>query len=157
MESIRQYIFTLICMSLICMLLPEFFENGSGLKKQIQFVAGILMILTVLAPLVGNRITLPEFYIDGLSDEAQHAITTGQEDADDMFRKIIIERTQAYILDKSASMGADISVELTLTDAETPTPETVTLCGTVSPYVKKKLTRALISDLGISEDKLQWN
>lgn len=156
MENIRQYILSLICVVIICSLIPEFItENGSH-KKMIKFATGMLIIIVAMAPITGNDIWRIELATGDLSQEAQYALSAGQEQADNMLRRIITEQTQAYILDKAASMGAELSAQIILTDAQPPTPDIVLLTGTVSPYVKKQLSNVLIRDLAISEDKLQW-
>ena len=156
-ENIRQYIFTLICMAILCGLVPEFFENNSLQKKLLKFAAGLLMMIVAVTPLTGKERLNINWMSADLTQEAQAALSSGQEQADGMIQQIIIQRTQAYILDKATSMGAELSVEVHLSDAELPAPESVVLTGAVSPYAKKQLSKILVSDLSISEDKLQWN
>ena len=157
MDSIRRYIFTLICMAILCGLVSALFENSSTQKKLIKFAAGILMVIVALTPLLGSeRLKFNRIPTD-LGMEAQSALYAGKEQADGMLRQIITEQTQAYILDKATSMGVELSAEVILSDTDPPTPETIVLTGTVSPYVKKQLSNTLISELEISEDKLQWN
>ena len=157
MDGIRRYIFMLICMAILCGLVPELFENNSTQKKLLKFAAGILMVIVAITPLIGREQLVLNWVPTDLEVEVQDALSDGQVQADDMYRQIITQQTQAYILDKATSMGAELSAEVILSDTELPTPETVVLTGNVSPYVKKQLSNILISDLKISEDKLQWN
>ena len=157
MESLRRYIFTLICMAILCGLVTEFFSN-SPQKKLLKFAAGILMVIVAITPLIGKERIAFNWNLTGdLNMEAQEALRIGQEQADGMLRQIITQQTQAYILDKATSMGAELSVEVALSDTEPPIPEAVVLSGNASPYVRKQLSHIIITDLGISEDKLQWN
>ena len=157
MDNIRQYIFTSICMSILCGLVTELFANNAAYQKLLKFAAGMLMTVVAITPLTGKNIWQSDFLSANLHREAQHTLAAGQEQADGMLRQIITERTQAYILDKAVSMGAELSAEVFLTDTTPPTPEAIILDGEASPYVKKRLTAMLVSDLAISEDKLQWN
>lgn len=157
MESLRQYIFSLVCGTVICAIVPEFFENGSGHKKLVRFVAAILLTIVALRPFTGKNGLQFDVLSISPGEEAQYTVAMGQEQADSMLRQIITQRTQAYILDKAASMGADLAVQVILADSDPLVPETVLLTGPVSPYVKKQLTSSLVSDLAISEDDLQWN
>ena len=156
-ENIRQYIFTLICMTILCGLIPEFFEKGSTQRKLLKFAAGILMLIVAITPLTGKEVLQFDCISADLPNQTQTALGVGQEQANDMLRQIITQRTEAYILDKATSLGANLSAEVLLSDAELPTPEAVILTGAASPYVKKKLCAILTSDLAVSEDNLQWN
>ena len=158
MERIRQYIFMLICMAILCGLVQEFFDNNTTQKKLLKFAAGILMVIVAMTPLIGQERLQFNWNLSGdLNQETQDALSIGQEQADSMLRQIITSQTQAYILDKATSMGAELSVEVALSDTEPPIPEAVVLSGDASPYVRKQLSHILLTDLEISEDKLQWN
>ena len=115
------------------------------------------MMIVAITPLTGKELLRFDRLSVEFTQETQTALQTGQDQANDMLRQIITERTEAYILDKAKSMGVNLSVEVVLSDAELPTPETVILTGEASPYVKKRLRTILISDLDISEEELQWN
>ena len=157
MENIRQYIFALICMAILCGIAPEFFENDSSRYKLLKFVAGLLMMIVAITPLMDKEKLELHWMTEDLEQEAQSALSIGQEEAEVMLRQIITEQTQAYILDKATSMGAVLSADVILSDAEIPTPESVVLTGNTSPYVKTQLTNMIVSDLDISEDSVQWN
>ena len=66
-------------------------------------------------------------------------------------------QAQAYILDKAASMGADLTAEVILADSKPCVPSCVILSGAASPYVKRQLTETLAQQLAISEDNVVWN
>ena len=157
MENIRQYIFSLVCMAILCGIVPEFFESNSTRKKLLKFVTGLIMMIVVITPLI--RKEKPEFQwqMGEFRNEVQHALSAGQEQADGMLRQIISQQTQAYILDKATSMGAELSAEVMLSDDEMPTPESVVLTGTASPYLRTQVTNMIVTDLAVSEDKIQWN
>ena len=70
--------------------------------------------------------------------------------------KIIKEQSQAYILDKAVSLGADISVAVTVSETTPPTPIEITVKGAVSPYVKTVLKDYLKEQFGIPEEAQKW-
>ena len=69
---------------------------------------------------------------------------------------IIKDRTEAYILDKAASMGLSLRVEVILSEEEIPKPITVKLWGTVPPYTKTRLRNWMEDTLGIGEEDQLW-
>ena len=157
MENIRQYIFSLVCMAILCGIIPGFFDSSSTQKKLLQFATGLLMMVVAISPLIDKEKLQFQWQFGDFTKEAQLVLSTGQEQADGMLRQIISQQTQAYILDKATSMGAELSVEVMLSDDEMPTPESVVLTGTASPYVRTQVTNMIVTDLAVSEDKIQWN
>ena len=156
MENIRQYLLSLICITVICAVLPEFFTQGSSIRKLVKFAAGILTMLVAMTPLLGNQFPQMDSWKGISVIDADYAAQMGQMKADAMLHGIIMERLQTYICDKAASMGVDLSVEVALSDATPPEPHTVILTGPVSPYAKEKLSDVLMSELAITEDQLLW-
>ena len=79
---------------------------------------------------------------------------TGTEYAEQELRRIIIARTQTYIMDKAASFGVTVDVEVVLNEY---TPQSVILKGSVSPGAKAQLTAWITENLGIPKEAQQWN
>lgn len=156
-DQIRQYILTLICMAIICGSVPKFFGDNGAQKKLLSFVAGMVMTIVAVSPFLGKNLQSYLWIREEFSLEAQDTIAIGQEQADSMLSDIIIKRIQSYILDKAASMGADLTAEVILDDSKPCVPSCVILSGAASPYVKRQLTETLGQQLAISEDNVVWN
>ena len=69
---------------------------------------------------------------------------------------IIKEETEAYILDKAASLGVTLSVEVMVEDGNVPRLSGVQLSGQVSPYARQQLSTWISNDLGISKENQKW-
>jgi hypothetical protein len=95
-------------------------------------------------------------YFSGFMEEAQTAVQEGENFAFEELSKRIKEETEAYILDKAVSLGAAVSVEVSLTGSTPPTPNKITIKGAVSPYVKKVLSGYIKEQLGIPEEAQIW-
>ena len=120
-----------------------------------KFLAGIFLILTVASPLVrlstdGWTDFWSDFSLEGeyVSQQGKNLAILAQAD-------IIKPQLEAYILDKAASLGTDLTAEVTL-NTETLTPESVKLTGSVSPYAKQQLRTFLEETLGIPKEAQQW-
>ena len=58
-------------------------------------------------------------------------------------------------MDKAHSLGADIQVEVMLSNEQYPVPKQVRLKGDVAPYARTQLIKFL-EELGISEENQIW-
>ena len=99
---------------------------------------------------------MPDLYswLAGLDMDAWDAVQQGEDYVALRRREGICERLEAYILDKAAALGADVSVRFTLDDQDLP--RTVTLTGSCTPAQKQALARVLAEDLGIPEERQIW-
>ena len=93
--------------------------------------------------------------VSDVTGEAAEIAEQSGEMAESEFRKIIIEQTEAYVLDKAAELNADVSVEITLAKEE-PIPRAIVITGDVAPYNKSVLSQYLADTIGISEDAQIW-
>lgn len=77
----------------------------------------------------------------------------GKRFADEEIEKIIIEQTQAYILDKADDFGAGLEVEVFVKDL---IPCSVSISGPISPLAKSQLSRYISENLGIPSEEQNW-
>lgn len=121
----------------------------------VRLVSGLFMALVILAPLVKLELPDPEKWLREFQVEAQSAVSAGEEMAQDAAREIIKEETEAYILDKAASMGAVIEADVKLDDAGMPV--SVKLRGEASGAAKARLRAWIREELGIGEGMQHWS
>lgn len=114
------------------------------------------MALTVVGPLVNVKLgDLEDLTLDFRID-AQALTSEGENSAREAMAQIISEQTAAYILDKAESLGASISVTVSLSDDPYPVPTSVQLEGSVSPYARKELNGYISENLGIEAEEIEW-
>ena len=156
MDSIRQYLLSLVVSAIICAMAKSVTSEKSFTGGITRLIAGIIMTLTVLSPVMTINIAdLPIFTTD-LTDEAAAAAATGKEMASTEMNAIIIQQTQAYILDKAADFGAALEVEVLMPQDGSSLPIGVILNGNVSPYAKTQLQRIIAEDIQITKENQQW-
>ena len=156
MESIRQYILSIIAAAIICGIINAWFGSKGAAGTVIKLVAGLFMTVTLLSS--ATHIQLTDFAL-GLSDisaTGQNYAQAGQINASEAISDIIKQQTQAYILDKAASMELNLEVEVTLSETDPPAPDSVVLKGQVSPYAKIQLTEFIFNQLGIAKENQIW-
>ena len=123
----------------------------------LQLIGGLFLIFTVITPLAD--LDFSHFFNSQWNYTAQgnRIVTEGELIAQEQLNDIIKQRCEAYILDKAASLGADIRVELALSQDELPVPVSVTIYGAVSPVGKRRLQEVIRDELGIPLEAQKWN
>ena len=153
MEGLIRYLLSISASAIICGIAKVTADDKSASGAMIRLIAGLIMAFTVIAPVVdidfSNLPALPT----QISREADAASALGEEMADREIKSIITNELEAYILDKVASVGADIEVDLRLDDRR---PIGVTIRGDVLPASRQRLQRILETELGIAKENQQW-
>lgn len=156
MESVRQYLLAVTAAALICGIVKCVVDEKSVSGTVIRLVAGLIMTLTVLSPVVRlNLGVLPEI-ASAFAADGKLAASYGEELAAQQVNTIIKDQLQAYILDKAAAFGAKLEVEIIMPDDNSSQPEGVILRGDVSPHAKARLQEMIEEDLSIAKEKQQW-
>jgi hypothetical protein len=155
-EGIGAYILSVVASALICGSVRTFFDKKGGSETLIRSVCGIYMAFVLIAPLKNVDFSVYSDYFAGFSEEAEAVVNRGEEIALSQQRKFIKERIEAYILDKAVSLGAEVSVSVTLSDTAPPKPIKISVKGAVSPYVKSVLKAYLKEQFGIPEEAQTW-
>ena len=156
MEGIRQYLLTVTAAAIICGMAKTIADEKTVSGTVIRLIAGLIMTLSVLSPVVKlNLGELPDI-TSAFVAEGKVAASRGEELAARQAMVIIKDQLQAYILDKAASFGAELEVEVLMPDDGSAQPEGVILWGNVSPYAKARLQDMIEEDLNIAKEKQQW-
>ena len=155
MTEIRQYVLSLIAISLLCGITQLFF-SGSRIGPVVKLITGVMITITAVSPILRDMDISVDDYFENITFEQDWAVMKGEEAAAHVAAELIKDRTETYICDKAAAMGASVTVEVMLSDDIPYAPSAVTVRGDVSPYVKKQLISCLQKDLGIVGDKQTW-
>jgi len=156
MLSLKQYLLSIIATAIFVSIITKLISNKSPHYVFIQTIAGVLIVMTIIAPLSNMQLDAYLFLYEDLTVEAQGEIDHGVESANTAIRAVIKEQTETYILEKADSMGADLRAQITLDSGNQPFPIAVKISGDVSPYVKKQLISIISNDIGIPEEMQTW-
>ncbi len=153
MQALCDGVWTVFCGAMICAIVTQIGGAGQGLRKML---CGVFLAALILASL--GKLELSDVYreIDGYTAEADAAVAAGQEQANQMKFAIITGEYEAYILDKAAELGAEVSVTVTL-DPETGIPGGAAITGALTPWEKQTLGGEITKALGIEKEALEWN
>lgn len=156
MDALREYFISVCAAAIICGVIVSLIHIKSGTGELVKLVAGLFLALTVIRPLAQiDLAVMTDLKLDH-SQWASEAAAVGENLAKESLQDIIKTRTEAYILDKAASLGLDIQVTVTLSDDQTPMPTAVHIHGSASPYAKSQLCDVLTNELGIAKEDQIW-
>ena len=156
MDTLRTYILSVIASSVICACVQTLIDKKSPSAPLVRTLCGIYMAFVLIVPLQRIDFSIYGSYFAGFIDEANSAVAQGENIALQEQAARIKEQSQSYILDKAVSLGANITVEVTLSSDTPPIPSGITIKGAVSPYVKRVLMNYIKEYLGIPEEAQRW-
>lgn len=126
-------------------------------RRVAAMLCGLLMLLLALSPLAELDYDSLAEAISRLELEKEEARTGIEIQNQELVASIISDRVQTYILDKAASLGMQISVELEMqTRSSTPYPSGVTIRGAATPAQKQQLQTYLEQTFAIAPERQTW-
>ena len=152
MDAIKGYLLSITAAALICGIVNSLSGKGST-GKLLKLLSGLFLAAAVIKPAVEVKLDNIYTFTDNLTVNSDIVVSQGENLAAEEMKRIIKEKTEAYILDKAKALGAEIAVEVTLHDY---TPVGVTIEGDVSPYVKKNLSANITQELDIPPEEQVW-
>ena len=156
MEGVREYLLSVTAGAILCGILGSLVGEKGAFSGLYKLISGLVLCFLMISPLVNIELSDFTQFADDLISQGDQAVREGEESRDQMLRQIITDETRAYIMDKARSYGAEIQVEVTLSQSDPPTPESCIITGSLSPYVRQQLKKILITDLGIPEENHTW-
>ena len=129
---------------------------GEGaMGKLTKLLSGLFLAVMVLSPLVKLEIPDPARWLEDYMAEGEAAAQAGEAMAKEYSQAIISAELEAYILDKAAALGCELSAEVRLDEGGLP--ETVVLSGEISSADREALPQMLAGELGIGEEAVIWS
>lgn len=156
MSGLPAYILSVTAAGILCGIAVRILDEKNPNSRIVRLLAGILLAITVIKPLAKFEIGSVDDFWEELDGEGALAAQNGIQYAEEAAADIIKSRVEAYILDKSASLGATLRVEVMIENGTVPQITGVRLAGQVSPYARTRLTGILRDELGIAEEQQIW-
>ena len=150
----RAYLLSVTAAAMILALLRTLAGAGT-MGTLTRLLGGLFLAVTVISPLVHLEIPDPTAWLESYTDEGNAAAADGEAMAKEYSAAIISAELEAYILDKAARLGAEVTAEVSL-DAD-GMPRSVTVRGEISPAAREELSRYISQTLGLGEEAQRWN
>ena len=157
MSSVGEYLLRILCVAILCGIVSEIMGKKGISSSLIRLLCGVFLVLSAVSPLTSITLSPLEHLAQGIYREAEDVVADGKQTAQQEYRTVITQKTEAYILDKAQSLGAEVTVRIFLEEGELAAPQSVAIHGRVSPYAKKVLSNWLTSELGIDAEEQTWS
>ncbi len=152
MEFIKDYLLSVTAAALICGIVVSL-AGKSSISKLVKLLCGLFLAAAVIKPVIDVKLENIYSFTDNLAVNSELSVAAGEKMASDEMKRIIKEKSEAYILDKAKALGAEITVEIALKDY---VPAGVTIIGDISPFVKSSLTASIAQELNIPPEEQIW-
>ena len=155
MDTIRQYVLSVICIVICCGVLQLAVPKGT-VGTLFRVISGLAVTITVLSPLLNGKMLYWNYQFDRIVSDSTIAISEGQNIASDLLKQRIKEETESYILTKASDLNVEMDVDVNLASDYPNTPVAVTMKGKISPYAKQRLATYIANDLAIPGENQIW-
>ena len=155
MELFSGYVVSIISVCIVISIIRNL-TSGHHSDSIICVICGIVVTITVIAPLAKVRLSDISDQIDYVRTDADLLVQAGADQSQQQLRSIITDEIAAYILEKAETLGANLTVEVMLDDSSIPVPSGVRIRGNISPYNREKLSSIIQQDLGIPTEAQIW-
>ncbi len=155
LNLLRSWILGLAGAAVFCAVMTEICPKGA-VKNIVKVLCGIVMAIALISPVLkldmpGYSMNMAKYRLRG-----EEIAAAGREMSDNMSRTIIEEDCRAYILDKGAALGAEITdavVKLKWSGEGFWYPVECEIWG----EYYEPLSRLIESELGIMKENQKWS
>ena len=156
MEGISGYLLSVSAAAIVCAIVKRLLDGKGPAAAVGKMLCGVFLLFTLIAPLTDISLTGFGNITDVWQAEAADAIAQGEKSARAEWESSISRQMEAYILDKAAQYGAQLTVTVALGSDAVPLPQQVTIQGSISPYGKTQMQSWIAENLGISKEDQVW-
>ena len=114
------------------------------------------MIVTLVRPVTNIQLMEMTVLPRHISEQAQMAISSGEEYRIDSLASIIKEEAETYILDKAQALQCILDVEVIVEKDDPPFPAEVYIRGNLSYEEKCSLQDLIARELHIAKENQIW-
>ncbi len=152
MDDIRQWLFSLVAVSLLIALLQTLTPKGT-MRRICGFTGGLALLLCVLRPISGTRLEESVAAFSAYETQRREITEAYIKENERTMEKIIAGQTAAYISDKAKELRLDCTAEVTAyTSDGVALPYSVTITGAYS----ETLARHIETALSIPRERQTW-
>ncbi len=129
-------------------------------KKIVALICGLMTVLVLLKPLTGFDYASFSKYLTQYRNDAEAFSSNIESENENLKRRIIEDKCQAYILDKGKSLGiTELAVTVTAEWSEDGFwyPIGASLVTNANGETRDKLSQGIEAELGISPEELIWS
>lgn len=156
MAEIREYLIGVTAAAILCGIVTTMSGEKGFLGSAMRLLTGLLMTLALVSPWVSIPLEDLFGWTDSIQSDAGAIVQQGQSVGEETYRQVIKQRLEAYIQDEAQALGLDLAVTVSLAEDGMPIPVSAELVGSVSPYLRQRMTLFLTNELGIEREDQIW-
>lgn len=151
---VREYILRIIIASMLCSALANLMSKGKA-QAIFKMVCGMFLLVIMIRPLTNlSPVELENVFLD-FKNNASECVSYGEQLAKVQAAEYIKTKSEAYILNKAAMLGADIRIEIQLDESNIPCSARV--MGEPSAMIQDSISQIIETDLGITKERQEWS
>ena len=158
-EALRSWVIGLAGAAMVTAAAMTVTPEGK-VKKVVALICGLMTVIALLKPLMGFDYTGFAKYLAQHENDAEAFLSGIKSENENLTRRIIEERCEAYILDKGKSLGiTDLAVTVTAVWSEDGYwyPAGASLRTNAGTEARGKLGGSIEAELGIPQEELIWS
>lgn len=157
-DVLRDWIFGLSAAAVMASCAHLLSPKG-GVEKVTGFVCSLMLTTALVSPLMKLDVSASNWSMESYRQNVADLARDLESQQNRWLRTYIEKQCAAYILDEAQVLGVtDGTAEVSATwDNGNWIPYTVSLKMTVTPEQKQKLSSWVVTQLGISEERLRWS
>jgi hypothetical protein len=158
-EALRSWIIGIAGAAMVTAAAMAMTPEGK-VKKVVSLICGLMTILALIKPISGFDYTAFSKYLAQYKNDAQEYSGAMASKNENLTRRIIEDKCQAYILDKGKSLAiTDLDVTVTAEWSKDGYwyPSGASLITNADTEARNKLSRSIEAELGISPEELIWS
>lgn len=154
MDTLAHGVWAMTCGGLICSIVLRFSGGNSPAQRMRRMICDLAMVFLALS-LVGKvKFPSQNELEQTLSQNTREVVQSGISQAAAAREAGIIQRIQAYILNKAGDDGIDWTVEVELADDEI---QAIIITGSVTSEEAEAYSDWITEDLGVERRCIRWN
>lgn len=154
--AVREYLLRLTAGAFFSSLLLAVLPKG-GARRVAALVCSLVMLLLALTPAAQLDYDALAAAISRLELEKEEVRTGIEVQNQELVARIISGRVEAYILEKAAALGLDVTVTVEMqTRVSTPYPCGVTICGEANPVQRERLQTYIEETFAVPKQRQTW-
>lgn len=154
MDGMKSYLISVCCAAVLCGILKQIVGSSKMSSGMIRVLSGLFIAICIVSPWKNFRIDDLTQYNPLITAQGDVYAVTGYEITQKKIDKLIIQSTEAYILEKANQLHAQVEVSVNL--SEDSIPVSVQITGQLSQEAKEELSAFLLNNIGIQKEMQIW-
>ncbi len=154
MGQLRNYLIAVCSAAMLCAIIKQIAGRNKMCSGTVNLLSALFVTICIISPWKDFSLQDLQMYNPLETQSADVYVETGKQMTQNKIETIIIERTQAYILEKANQLHVQVEVRVELSNDGIPLRSVIT--GNLSQSEKDELSAFLLKEIGIKEEMQIW-